>query len=71
MGSHGVPTGEDEESYKAVCSSIVATQLFWHPTLGEMFINMLTCMLSVMDLRVDPMVDVCPIWALQEHSNSD
>ena len=50
----GVSAGEDEESYKAVGSSIMATRLFWHPTLGEKFIDMITCMLSVMDLGVDP-----------------
>ena len=49
---------DTEESYEAVGSSIMATQLFWHPTSGEMYIDMLTCMLSVVDLGVDPMAEV-------------
>ena len=66
-----VPAREYEKSYKAVGSSIMVTQLLWHPTLGEMFIDMLTCTLSVVDLGVDLMVVVCPGPALQEHSDSD
>ena len=67
----GVPAGEDEVPYEAFCSSIMATQLFWHPTSGEMFTDMLTCTLSVVDLGVDPMVEVHLVPALQEHSDSD
>ena len=67
----GVPAGEDEESCKAVGSSVMATWLFWHPTLGEMFIDMVTCILSVVDLGVDSMAEVCLVLALLEHSDSD
>ena len=66
-----VPPGEAEKSYEAVGSSIMATQLFWYHTLGEMYINMLTCMLSVVDLGVNPMAEVCLVPALWEHSESD
>ena len=66
-----VHAGKDDESYEAVGSSIMATWFFQHPTSGEMFIHMLTCMLSVVDLGVDPMAEVCPVLALWEQSDSD
>ena len=46
----GIPPEEAEESYEAVSSSIMATHLFQHATLDEMFIDILTCMMSFMDL---------------------
>ena len=67
----GVPPEEAEESYEAVCCSIMETQLFQHPTSGEMYINMLTCTLSVVELAVDPMAEDHQVPALWEHSNSD
>ena len=66
-----VPPEEAEESYEAVGSSIMATQLFQHPTSGEMYVNMLTCTLSAVDLGIDPMAEDHPVLPLWEHSYSD
>ena len=49
----------------------MATQFFQYPTSCEMYISMLTCMLSVVDLGINPMVEDHPVPALWEHSNSD
>ena len=47
----GVHAGEEEESSKPISSSIMATWLFWHPTLGDMYIDMLTCMMLCKAVR--------------------
>ena len=56
---------EDQDQFKVMWSSVIAAQLFRHPALGEMYIDLLTCTLSVMDLGVNPMAD-CPILTLEE-----
>ena len=66
----GIPPEEAEESYETMGSSIMATQLFWHPTSVEIYIDMLTYMLSVMDLGIDAMAEDCPVPALWEYSNA-
>ena len=55
----GVPAGEEEESFKPVGS------------LSDMYIDILTCTVSSVDLGIDPMVEDHPVPALWEHSNSD
>ena len=67
----GVPAGEDEESYEPVSSSIMATWPFHPPILGDMYIDMLTCMMGFMDLGIDPLVKDHPAPGLWEHSDSD
>ena len=49
----------------------MVTWVVQHPTSGEVYINMLTCMLSIMGLGPDPMADDCPALALQELPDSD
>ena len=49
----------------------MATQLFWHPILGDVYIDMLTCMMSFMDLGINPLVEEHLVPAPQEHFNSD
>ena len=50
----GIPPKEAEELYEVMGSSVMVTQLFWHPTSGEMYIDMLTCMLTTVDLGPNP-----------------
>ena len=49
----------------------MATHLIQHPVSGEMYIDMLTCMLSIVDLGFNTMVDDCWAPALWELPNLD
>ena len=62
---------EAKDPLEAMGVSIMATYLTWHPTLGEMYIDMLTCTLSIVDLGFNTMVDDHPVTALQELPNMD
>ena len=66
-----VPPKEAEDPYEIMGSSVMVAWLIWHATLGEAYINMLTCMLSIVGLELDPMTDDHLALALQELSNSD
>ena len=62
----GVLSKEAEDTYEVMGSLIMVAQLIQHPTSEEMYINMLTCTLSIVGLRLDPLVDDHPALALQE-----
>ena len=66
-----IPPKEAMEPYKVIGSSVMVTQLIWHPTLVEMYIDMLACMLSIVSLGLDPVVDEHQALALQELPNLD
>ena len=61
---------KDQDQYEVMGSSIMSAHLFRHPTLGHMYIDLLTCMMSVMDLGSGSIVgdhhpllcQRCPIW---------
>ena len=50
----GIPPKEAAEPFKVMGSSVMVTQLVWHPSLGEVYINMLTCMLSIVAWGLTP-----------------
>ena len=62
------PLKDAGEPYEVMGSSVMVTQ---HPTLGKMYIDMLTCTLSIVGLGLDPMADDHLALALQELSNPD
>ena len=66
-----LPPKEARDPYKVIGSSVTVTQLIWHPILGEMYIDMLTCMLSIVGLGLDPVVEDHHALALQELPDSD
>ena len=49
------PPKEAEESLKVVGSSIMATCQFRHPISGKMYIDMITCILSIVVLGFNTM----------------
>ena len=63
----GVPPKEAMDPYEVMGSSVVATWLIWHPTSGEMYIDML----SILGLGLGPMADDCLALALQELPDLD
>ena len=67
-----IPSKEVKEPLEVLGSSVTATQLFQHPTSGEMYIDMFTCMLSIVDLGFNTMADDCPVpglWELPSQTN--
>ena len=62
---------EAGEPLEVMGCSIMTTHLIWHPISGEMYIDMLTCMLSIVDLGYNTMADDCPVSALPELPNAD
>ena len=66
----GIPPKEAKEPLEVMGSSVIATCLFWHPILGGMYIDMLTCTLSIADLGFNTMANDHPVPALQELPNS-
>ena len=69
MSVTGVPPEEAEEPYEVMGLSVMVTWLFQHPASGEMYINMLTCTLSIVDQGLNPMADDHPTLALQDLSD--
>ena len=67
----GIPPKEAEEPTEVLGSSVTVTRLFWHPISGEMYIDMLACMLSRVDLGFSTTADDCLVPAQQELPDSD
>ena len=69
----GIPPeeAEDQDQYEVMGSSMMAAHLLRHPTSGDMYIDLLTCTMSIVDLGPNPMADDCPSLALPEMSNWD
>ena len=66
-----IPPEEAKEPLEVMGPSVMAMNLFQHAVLGEMYIDMITCMLTIVDLGFITMVDDHLVPALQELPNSD
>ena len=67
----GIPPEEATGPYEVMGSSVMVTHLFQDPTSGEMFIDMITYIQSIVDLGLDAAVDVHPVLTLQELPNPE
>ena len=57
--------------YEVMGSSVMVTHLIQLPTSGGMYIDLLTCILSIVDLRLDPVADDHPVLPIQELSDPE
>ena len=67
----GILHEDTEAPLEVMWSSVMAMHLFQHPILAEMYIVMLTCMLSIVDLGFNTTVDDHLVPALWELPYSD
>ena len=61
---------EDQDPFEIMGSSVMTACLFRHSVSGLMPLDILTCMLSIADMRLDPMANDHPIPALSEMMDS-
>ena len=52
-----------------VGSTMYSTQLFQDVTSSAKYIDMVTCLMSLVHVRIVPLVDNCPIPALQDEED--
>ena len=66
-----IPPEEAEEPLEVMGSSIMMTHLFQHPISGEIYIDVITCMLSIVDLGFNTTADDHPVPGLWKLPDSD
>ena len=66
-----IPTQEVIDPYKVMGMAVMVPRLLQNQTTGEMLMDIQVCSKGIIGMGLNPEVNRCTTWILQEFSDSD